>query len=107
MDWLKSSTAFSCSTMDSPMPRAAGRPGLLSFISCHRMLVAELRAQPFPAFEHLPQMFHCMPDIFEADVERGQAEPQDVLLPCAIPGAVIADHAAGDQRLHDRIGAGT
>ena len=52
-----------------------------------------------PLVQHLPQVFHRVPDVDEARVERREAEAQDV------GRAEVADDAAGDQRLHDRVAA--
>ena len=48
---------------------------------------------------HVLEGGHGVPDVRVAEVERGKAEAQDV------GRAEVADHAAGDQGLHDRIAA--
>ena len=62
----------------------------------HRGADAEALVAPLAGLEHLRQAIDGVPDVDEAGVERREAEAQDVRR------AEIADHAAGDQRLHDR-----
>src|SRR5688572_12767295 len=95
MDRLKSSWAFSCCTMSS---------GLSGSMSGHRMLLVELGALPLAGGQHLPEMFDRLPYVFETDVQRREAEAQDVRVPSAIAGAIVADDAPRDERLHDGIG---
>src|SRR3954470_12986214 len=123
MSRLKSSCAFSPWTMSSglcirdpppglpasrtaPPPSARGGGERLRAAvrrsSRHRLLPVELGPLPLRAFEHLPQVLHRVPRFLEAQVERREAEAQDV----GTPGAEVADHAARDQRLHDRVSAG-
>ena len=48
--------------------------------------------------KNLPENFASAPNIFITEIERRQAKTQDVRI------AEIADHAARDQRLTQRIG---
>src|SRR5512133_1533084 len=106
MDWLKSSCGFSAATM------ASGEEGVVgvSLMSGHRVLAIEFGTAPFARFEHLAHMLHGMPHVLEAEVQRRETEAQDIRMPRApgcgrVAGAEVADHAARDQRLHDRVGA--
>ena len=60
-------------------------------------------------------MLHGIPHVFEAQVQRREAKAQDVLVHLAAialactwsragPGAVVSNHAACNQRLHDGVG---
>jgi hypothetical protein len=42
------------------------------------MFLVELGALPFAAGQHLAQVFHGVPHIFKADVQRREAKAQDV-----------------------------
>jgi hypothetical protein len=70
------------------------------------VFLLEFRPLPLAAVEHLAEVFHCVPDILEADVERREAETQDVGMKATIAGPEIPNDVAGDQRLHDGIGTG-
>jgi hypothetical protein len=52
----------------------------------------------FAAVEHRPQMLDGVEDVDGADVQRGEAEADDV------GRTEVADHATGDQRMNDPIG---
>lgn len=72
--------------------RRAGRNG-----SGHRAALGELGRLPRVGGEDVAQRVDGVPDVDEARIERREAEAQHVGL------AVVADHAARDQRLHDFI----
>ncbi len=71
------------------------------------MFLVEFGLLPFAAVEHLPEVLDGVPDVFEADVQRREAEAQDVRVRAAVAGPEVTDHTAGDQRLHDGVGAGS
>ena len=52
---------------------------------------------PGAACQHLGQLGRRVEHVDVADIERRETEAQQ------IRGAEIADHAASDQRLHDRV----
>ncbi len=89
----------------------AWRGGTWCDVSCrpsgHGVLLVELGPAPLAAVQDGAQVLHGIPHVLEAQVERGEAEAQDVLVRplAAIALAEVADHAARDQRLHDGIGA--
>lgn len=56
---------------------------------------------PFAGVENSSQVLDGIPDVLEAEVERRDAETQDVRLRCAVAGAEVADDTACDQRLCD------
>src|SRR5687768_13279744 len=93
MSRLKSSCARSACTMSS------GFGGWV--MSGHRVGPLEVVAPPFAGVQHLAQVLHGVPRILEAQVQRREAEAQDVRL----PGAEVADDTARYQRLHDGVGA--
>ena len=56
-----------------------------------------MRRLPGARVKKVAQLLHRVPDVNESHVERREAEAE-------YPGlAIVADHAAGDQRLHHRI----
>src|SRR5689334_10295156 len=57
----------------------------------------ELLLRPGFLIKYFAEDLHRIPDLGEAGVQRGEAEPHDPRL------AVIADHATGDQGLDHRI----
>ncbi len=77
-------------------PSGRSRHGALRQVTA--ALLAEARFAPLAAVEHLPQVFHGVPHVGKTRVERRETEAQDV------GRAEVADHAAADQRLHDRKG---
>src|SRR5689334_1017193 len=70
---------------------------LLMPASGHRGALMEARLAPFAAVEDGGQRTDRVVDIGVPRVERREAEAQQV------GGAEVADHAARDQRLHDRV----
>ena len=52
-------------------------------------------------------MLHRIPHIDKSDVQRREAKAQDVFVHTAIACAVVANHAARNQRLHHRKRART
>ncbi len=58
-----------------------------------------------PVSSTCTQVLDRVPDVLEAEVQRREAEAQDVRHLRVIAGAEVADHAARDQRLHDGVGA--
>src|SRR4051812_5213166 len=91
MSRLKSSCAFSSWTMSSGFCVMSG----------HRLGAIEFGTAPLLVLQHLAQMFRGVPDVLEAKVQGREAEAQDVRR----AGAEVADHAARDQGLHDRVSA--
>src|SRR4051812_1436464 len=58
------------------------------------------RVSPAPALHDRRHPVDADPDVLEAEIERGEAEADDV------GRAEVADHAGGDQRLADFEGVG-
>src|SRR3954470_1790019 len=81
---------------DSACTMSSGRSGSF-FMSGHGLRAVELGTAPLLAGEHLPQLLHRIPHVLETGVQRREAEAQDVRR------AEVADDAARDERLHDRV----
>ncbi len=79
-------------------PDAAGWFGF--DISGHQRTFVELGRLPCAGFQHIAQNFHGVPHIGKARIQRCETEAHDARL------AVVADHAARDQRLHHGIAVG-
>ena len=69
--------------------------------------LVEFGLLPFAAVEHLAELFHGLPDLLEADVQRRETKAQDVAMLPPVAGAEITDDPARNQRLHDGVGAGS
>ena len=69
-------------------------------------MLIELGLLPFTGFHDLLEMFYRIPNVFKPNVERGEAEAQDVFVLAAITGTVVPNDAACDQGLNDGIRAG-
>ena len=65
-------------------------------------LALEGGLRPLAPVEHLQQVFHRVPDVLMAQVKRGETEAQNVGLP-GVASAVVANHPAGNQGLHNRV----
>ena len=68
--------------------------------SSNELAVLELGPAEGFGFENFFQYSDAVPDVGEAEIERGEAETEDV------GGSEVADDAAGDERLHDRVALG-
>src|SRR6187549_1640748 len=60
----------------------------------------ECRVEICSGVEQVAQNIPGADDVLEPEIERGQPKPQD------IRRTKVADHAAGDERLAERIGVG-
>src|SRR6188474_3393660 len=78
-------------------PRCEFASEVLIAGSGDRRALVEARVAPFAALEHVAQNLDSVVNIHMARVQRREAEAQDV------GRAKVADHAARDQRLHDRV----
>ena len=79
------------------VPRCAHRPTPRGATLRHRGAAEVLRPVPRAGVENVAQDLDGVPDVGVAQVERRDAEAQHLRL------AVVADHAAGDQRLHHGV----
>src|SRR5262249_16389052 len=76
---------------------------VLSGMSSHRGALVEAGFAPFAGLHHLAEVLDGVPCVDMAQVKRREAKAQDVG-GLRVAGAEVADHAARDHGLHDRIG---
>ena len=68
-------------------------------LSSDQLAFLELGAAEGFGLENLSQYLDSVPDVGEAEIERGKAETEDV------GHSKVADHAAGNERLHECKGS--